>query len=454
MKIKVTQVSNDYRDVVLTRPFKFGDVEVRRAQEAYCTLQITTPSGTAFGRSAQLMVPRWFDKRASQTSDDTVQSLRRSFETACRQLVGQSGTAFELTADLRGYLSTEMPKGTPLLSSGFGAALIEMALIDAVCNLAQVPFFKAVQQDLFGGSAEPFAGLTATEMQAELSQITPLWDVAMRHTVGYLDSLTNEDAALRPPEENSVSLDQILKNTGTRALKIKLSGNVSKDIERLHKLAPLYDAGRVDFATLDANEQYEPDTLPDLARALRQDTKLERLTAAMAYIEQPFKRETFEDLDVSTLSEGIPLMLDEADGFDEAFYEASQRGWSGVSVKSCKGVFRALRNYCFISKLNSEGRDAFLSGEDLTCQPGLCLQQDILMASAVGVKHAERNGHHFAGGMQSATAAEKDAFVRKHSDLYVEREGRIELNIRDGRLSFASLQQTGFGSAILGSVEA
>ncbi len=36
----------------------------------------------------------------------------------------------------------------------------------------------------------------------------------------------------------------------------------------------------------------------------------------------------------------------------------------------------------------------FLSGEDLTCQAGLAVQQDLALVSLLGLSHVERNGHH------------------------------------------------------------
>jgi hypothetical protein len=49
---------------------------------------------------------------------------------------------------------------------------------------------------------------------------------------------------------------------------------------------------------------------------------------------------------------------------------------------------------------NAEGasRRYFLSGEDLTTQAGLALQQDLALAATLGITHIERNGHHYVDG--------------------------------------------------------
>ena len=41
----------------------------------------------------------------------------------------------------------------------------------------------------------------------------------------------------------------------------------------------------------------------------------------------------------------------------------------------------------------------FMSGEDLTTQGGIAVQQDLALATLVGATHVERNGHHSVNGM-------------------------------------------------------
>ena len=51
----------------------------------------------------------------------------------------------------------------------------------------------------------------------------------------------------------------------------------------------------------------------------------------------------------------------------------------------------------------AEGRGRLLlSGEDLTAQAGLAVQQDTALAASLGVTHIERNGHHYVDGFDIA----------------------------------------------------
>ena len=104
-------------------------------------------------------------------------------------------------------------------------------------------------------------------------------------------------------------------------------------------------------------------------------------------------------------------------------------------------------NYARVSLAQAEGRSLILSAEDLTCQPGLCWQQDTLMAATLGVSHAERNGHHFAGGFQGASNAERAAYLERHPGLYQGPVTDPALRIRAGAVRIDSLFAPGFGSA-------
>ena len=90
-----------------------------------------------------------------------------------------------------------------------------------------------------------------------------------------------------------------------------------------------------------------------------------------------------------------------------------------------------------------------LSGEDLTCQAGLAVQQDTLLAASLGVAHIERNGHHYVDGFGTAPAAEAQAFLAAHPGLYHLQQGRVRLRVADGELDLRSLHGSGFASDAL-----
>jgi hypothetical protein len=89
-----------------------------------------------------------------------------------------------------------------------------------------------------------------------------------------------------------------------------------------------------------------------------------------------------------------------------------------------------------------------VSGEDLTCQAGLGVQQDLALGALIGVTHAERNGHHYVDGFADTPTAEAQAFLAAHPDLYARDGNSIRLSIHDGDLLTGSLTSPGFATGV------
>jgi hypothetical protein len=173
--------------------------------------------------------------------------------------------------------------------------------------------------------------------------------------------------------------------------------------------------------TLDGNEQYEDvEGIAELWRRMAETPALRRLVAATLYIEQPLKRSVALSRSVEALARERPLIIDESDGEVSAFPTALALGYTGVSSKLCKGLYKSILNAARAAMLNrdAERPRAFLSGEDLTVWPGVALQQDTALVSLLGLDHVERNAHHFIDGMSFAPASEQDAFLAAHPALY------------------------------------
>ncbi len=145
---------------------------------------------------------------------------------------------------------------------------------------------------------------------------------------------------------------------------------------------------------------------------------------------------------MSALAKRIPLLIDESDGTLDAFPQARALGYTGVSSKSCKGFYKSTVNAARCAQWNTAAGDAaryFLSGEDLTMQAGLSVQQDLALVAWLGLSHVERNGHHYVNGLAAAPEAEQQALLRAHPGLYETSGGAVRLAIRDGQLDLSSL---------------
>jgi len=434
-------------------PFRFGATTVTHGVQAFVRARIVTADGRAGeGASAELMVPKWFDKRPELSSAQNVDALRTSLAIARSAYLAQREprSAFgHFAAHVAECRSEGERHDLPALAAAFGAAEIDKALLDALCNALGISFFTALRGNAIGFAPASVApDLDGIDAAAFVTTLVPRESIAVRHTIGLADVLEGHPHAVGDglPE----SLDEVVAHYGVRWFKIKLSGDPAADIVRLIAIARVLDRLPRYGVTLDGNEQYSGiDALREFLRELRATPALERMCASLAFIEQPLPRQRTFESDVSAIG-AVPLLIDEADATLDAFPRARARGYRGVSSKSCKGLYKSLVNALRRTLWNRAGEGGFfLSAEDLTTPAGLAVQQDLALASVLGLAHVERNGHHYIDGMASAPRHEQASFLAAHPDLYERSHGAVRLAIRGGALALGSLAQPGFASAAM-----
>jgi hypothetical protein len=436
-RLLVKAIDYSERRTPFVTPFRFGAVTVTEAAQLFVHVEIEVESkGRSYGASAELMVPKWFNKDPGLTADQTVEQLRQSARVA-REIYLASrrpDTAFGLHAGAIGTQVAACAKaGIPPLAAAFGAAEIDKAVLDAVLRAEGTDFFSGMQENIAGLDARLTSDVDDAAIGNFLTSRTPSQNLAVRYTVGMVDPIDSVRDAVRQ---------------GYRHYKLKLCGNPDKDRVRLAEIAAALDGA--DYrATADANEQYRSTAdLTALIEALRTDPALAGLAKRLLYIEQPFARENAWNFDLAPLTAQAAFIIDEADDSYDAFPRARALGYRGISSKSCKGLYKSLLNGARAAAWNKAGGGFFISAEDLTCQAGLAVQQDNALVAFHGLTHAERNGHHYVDGFANTPAAEARAFLAAHPDLYEQANGKVRLAVRDGAISTASLSATGFASAV------
>ena len=426
-------------------PFRFGAATVDDGVQAFVRARIRLTDGReAEGAAAELMVPKWFDKDPGLSGEDNVEQLRRALTIARAVYLedARPRTAFgHFAAHARACAEEGRRQGLPALAAAFGPAEIDKAILDALCRALGISFYDAVVHDRIGFAPDDVAPDTAgVDASAFLGSLSPQAALRIRHTVGMADALRGHPARLndRLPE----SLEEAIAHYGLRAFKVKLGGDPAADLARLRDVASVLDALPDYRVTLDCNEQYAPESLQAFLRTLRADASLRRFAGAVLFVEQPLPRLQTFDVDVGPLCEGFPMLADEADATADDFPRAHGRGYAGVSSKSCKGLYKSLVNALRCAMWDD---GAFLSAEDLTTPPGLAVQQDLALASILGISHVERNGYHYLTG---APGREQAAILARHRALY---EG-ARLAVRDGVVAIGSLDCEGFASGALPSL--
>jgi L-alanine-DL-glutamate epimerase-like enolase superfamily enzyme len=430
------------RPVRFARPFRFGVVTISEASQAFVRVEIEAEGrGRAVGASAELLAPKWFDKRPQLSPEATVDELRRSLTIARELYLGQAGlrTAFALhAACIEAQYAACAKQDIPPLAAAFGPAEIDKAILDALLRATGLDIFEGMATNIAGLDARLSPDLSDEDLASFLSGRSRLARVAVRHTVG-LDDMIEGKGGVADASENS----------GARFFKLKLGGNPDRDAARLAAIGQELARLPYDYkVTLDANEQYaDLDALRELTERLDRDAALRPVATKLLYLEQPMPRDITRQTPLGSLA-ARDFIIDEADESYDAFPAARALGYRGISSKSCKGLYKSIINAARAAKWSSEGQRFFVAGEDLTCQAGLALQQDLALGALIGITHAERNGHHYVDGFADVPTDEAQAFLKAHPDLYRNDGGTIRLAIHDGDLLTGSLTAKGFATSV------
>jgi L-alanine-DL-glutamate epimerase-like enolase superfamily enzyme len=441
-RLAVREIAFFERPVRFARPFRFGAVVINATPQMFVRVEIEVEGkGTSAGASAEFLVPRWFDKRPDLSPEETVSELRRALGIARELYLADRGfeTAFGLHAHcIAAQVEACAKEDIPPLAASYGPAEIDKAVLDALLRGVGVNFFDGMAQNIAGIDARLTSDLGDDDIAQFLGQCRRLERVAIRHTVGLDDSI-----------EGKGGVADARENAGARYFKLKLNGDPEHDAARLIRIGNELATLPHDYSvTLDANEQYaDLAALGALVDRLDRDSALNPIAAKLLYIEQPMPRDITRQSPLGSLDRG-DFIIDEADDSYDAFPTARALGYRGISSKSCKGIYKSIVNATRAAKWSAEGNRFFVTGEDLTCQAGLCVQQDLALGALIGVTHAERNGHHYVDGFGDTPAAEAQAFLAAHPDLYVRDANNIRLSIHDGDLLTGSLTSPGFATGV------
>ena len=463
MRVALKECRLGLRNSTTRIPFRYGTAVLTRCPQATLRVVVEVDGGECQGFSGDCLPPSWFDKSpekdfARQIADmfrvialaQTVFSdafaTERSFFPAwlsCQERIGRQSHEWNLP---------------PLLAS-FGTSLLERAILDAACRRHGASFAEAVRSDCFGIDA----GLVHPELHGASPRdwlpAEPLQAVYVRQTVGLGDPLTLEEipGADRLHDGWPQAIEDYATRRGVRYYKVKVSNRLEHDLERLTRLARLLEShlGRDYRLTLDGNEQYKrAEDFEGLIAGIRARRELATLWENVLVIEQPFDRAIAlaagQVGELRELSRSKPVIIDESDGTLDAYRQAIDLGYRGVSSKNCKGAIRSLLNAGLTWLRNDRGRldDYTMTGEDL-CSVGIIpTQSDLCLAATLGLQHVERNGHHYHPGLSYLPESERRAALAAHGDFYAEEHGIVGPNIVDGRLRIASLHCVGFGFAV------
>ena len=451
MKFQILRFDGHILNLRARMPFRFGISTMTFAPHLFLRIELSIDGQRAWGIAADHLPPKWFTKNP-QTSfrDDVTEMLRvihRAAEVAVQLPPSTSLYALwqQLYANQAAWIEAE--KLPPLLGF-FGVSLVERAMIDAFCRAVQKPFAEVLQSDLLG----------MDELPLELLPGKPLRSIIARHTVGLTDPITSADIpdAERVDDGLPQSLDQCIRAYGLTHFKIKLCGDVAKDLHRLRRLSEILAHESPDYAfTLDGNENFQD--LPPfraLWQSLTDDPALQTFLKRLIFVEQPLHRDVAlsDPVKQAMLAwrDRPPIIIDESDATLGSLPTAIECGYIGTSHKNCKGIFKGIRNAAHIAELRRTRPEGnwILSGEDLSNVGPVSLLQDLAVMANLGITHVERNGHHYFRGLAAHSPELQATVLQHHGDVYrVHERGFPTLDIRAGRIALDSVVNAPFGMA-------
>ena len=432
-------------------PFRYGNACLTASPVLVVRVTIEAPDGSRMkGLSSDCLPPRWFDKDPGKDYRQNVEDQLEAYRIA-REAYLSSGdrprSAFAHWSDsFAGTRNVCAAAGLNGLTASFGSSFFERAMIDGLCRLHGKSFFEALRANLLG-----------FETSANLPD-GPTTRIGCRHTVGLADPITVREIPDTERIDDGLpqALEECISFYGLRYFKVKVSGDHDRDLGRLGRMAKIFgeQCGEGYSISLDGNEQYRDlGQLEGLLEALRSRSGGERFVESILYIEQPLAREVALQAesasDVRRLAKLEPVIIDESDESLDSFSRAVDLGYRGTSHKNCKGIFKSLLNLALLRKLNRERAPGhyFLTAEDLANTAVLPLQQDLASLAALGIEHAERNGHHYFHGLDHLPAREARSALEAHPELYRRSGDSIFLRVEDGLIDCRSLQCVGYGYA-------
>lgn len=444
MGLRILRTSLHTVELRTRMPFKFGIATLTALPHLFVRAEIEIDGRLQIGVAAENLPPKWFTKNPSTRLADDVQDMLEVIRAACgfAQQVGHSSNPFSFwksvyDAQRHWARSTRHP---PLLWS-FGITLVERAAIDAFCRATSQTFATALQTNALGIELGELHPELVGAKPSDFLPPAPLRSLIVRHTVGLSDPLT--DAEIAPDQRIDDGLPQSLEACvaayGLTHFKIKLGGDVDRDASRLRDIARLLRGRDVRF-TLDGNESYpDVESLRSLWDRVAADPFIDR----MIVLEQPLHRDVALS-DETALAfaawPGLPpMIIDESDDQLDSSRRALATGYVGTSYKGCKGVFKGIGNACLMAR-----RGGVLTAEDLSTVAPVSLLQDLAVVAALGIRHVERNGHHYFRGLSGFGPATQRHVLAAHGDLYRDC-GYPTLRIDDGAIDTTSVAGAPFG---------
>ncbi len=440
-------------------PFRYGIASMTDVPHLFVRTRVAVGNKSSFGLTSEGLPPKWFTKNPATTFDQDLPEMLEVISHAAKlaeQIAQTPVTFFDFWRELyRQQCEWAKSRSLAPLLANLGVSLVERAVLDGLCRLAEQPLHRLVAADRLGLRLGEIYAELGDAQPRDLLPAAPLEACFVRHTVGLGDALTPADIPANERVDDGLPQDveSSIRTYGLRYFKVKIFGDPQRDLPRLRDLNRLLqrETGGNYFVTLDGNENFKNfAAFCEFWQSASADADLRDLWARIIVVEQPVHRDHALNDDAGatlrTWTDRPPLIIDESEGTLGDLPRALTLGYVGTSHKNCKGIVKGIANACLLEHRRRRGERVVLTGEDLCTLGPVALLQDLAMMSLLGIEHVERNGHHYYRGLSLWPEDWQRATTAAHDDLYAQHpQGFACLQIRDGRLRLDSVNAAPFG---------
>ncbi|MFO0812719.1 MAG: enolase C-terminal domain-like protein [Gemmatales bacterium] len=408
--IRVVDVQLGEESFRYRTPIKFGGVALDRATILNAHVVIEDKQGRQqIGFGSMPLGNVWAFPSKALTYDQTLQLMQEVAEEAAHLTLDHRGwghpielhhellPVYHQAAQVR---SASLVEVIPPLASLVAISPIDAAIHDAYGKLHGLSSYACYGPEFLSEDVGHFLGKEYRGIAlADHIRTTPVERLPLYHLVGALDALTADDVVTNgKPDPYPQHLMEWIRRDRLTHLKIKLNGDdLAWDVNRVLRIesaAQIAQAERgcnVWHYSLDFNEKCQH--VAYLEEFMQQvSARAPSAWSRVQYIEQPTSRHLKQNTHqrLQSVSQRIPVVMDEALLDIESMHLAMELGYTGVALKACKGQSSSLLLACA-----ARHRGMFLCVQDLTCPGPSLIHSAGLAAHVMGVQAIEANARQY-----------------------------------------------------------
>ena len=243
------------------------------------------------------------------------------------------------------------------------------------------------------------------------------------------------------------TLEEVVAAYGHRYFKLKVAGDLAADVARLREIAAVLDPiQRPTTARSTATSSTTTsDALLELWQRMQEEPRLARLATACFSSSSRYAARMRSRATSGAVARK-PVIIDES---DDALGCLSAGARAGLRrrLEKLQGPVQVSDQRARAARAGTPKAGTTLLHERRRpdTQAGLALQQELALVSLLGIRHVERNGHHYVNGMAAAGGGAR-GLPAAHPGPVRTSHGAVRVRIDAGRLAIGSLAAPGFAA--------